>query len=221
MEVSPVILSAVISAAIAIITLIISTSITLRKNIHEERSYFEKSLKEKLENIYAPMNLEMNSRNSSEKLISTKCEELISKYGYLLRPLLLSDLKTLINLEHKNNDFSNDEDYSALRNMFKEEFNKDFAELQILYDKHFENYRKKYTKDIFDKFIKIVGVILVSITILFYATIYFKDLYKSINNSTHLIDHPLLNFLYTHLLIVVGTTTVVFFFVLYQVYSVQ
>ncbi len=69
MEFSPVILSAIISASIAIITLIISTSVTIRKNVHEERSYFEKNLKEKLENIYSILNLEIKLRKSNENLI--------------------------------------------------------------------------------------------------------------------------------------------------------
>ncbi len=79
MEVSPVILSAIISAAIATLTLIISTLITLRKNNHEERSYFEKNLKEKLENIYLPLHLDITRGLSIEPLIKEATQDLIYK----------------------------------------------------------------------------------------------------------------------------------------------
>ncbi|MFD1991067.1 hypothetical protein ACFSGI_13915 [Paenibacillus nicotianae] len=193
MEVSPVILSAVISAAIAIITLIISTSITLRKNIHEERSYFEKSLKEKLENIYLPLNLDIASRKIEEQLIKESNQELVHRYGYLLSPELLDELKDLIHIERNQEDYVDTEEYMALRSNVIEGFKKEFAMLQELYNSHFESYRQKYTATNFLKIKNIVLKICITISLVIYLTAMTLFAYEYFNSKPRMIENPILN----------------------------
>ncbi|WP_322908104.1 hypothetical protein [Paenibacillus campi] len=207
MELSPAILSAIISAAIAIITLIISTSITLRKNNHEERSYFEKNLKEKLEHIYLPLNLEISLRKSDERLIQQANQELIYKYGYLLNPKLLYDLRELIHFETNEADFLVKEEYLALREHVMNEFKKEFTLLQSLYNSHFESYRQKYTMTHRLKLKNGILKVCIAITILFYSMVVIKIIYDSINNDPKVFENPILTFIITFILIIPLFTT--------------
>ncbi|ODP28210.1 hypothetical protein PTI45_02411 [Paenibacillus nuruki] len=201
MEVSPVILSAVISAAIAIITLIISTSITLRKNIHEERSYFEKSLKEKLENIYLNLNLDIDSRKVDEPLIKESNQELVHKYGYLLSPELLDEIKNLIHIEQ------NQEEYTALRSNVIKGFKKEFAMLQHLYDSHFESYRQKYTATNIMKVKNIVLKICITISLVIYLMVITLVAYEYFNSKPRMIENPILNAIVVFIMSITVFTT--------------
>ncbi|MDN4616704.1 hypothetical protein QCD85_01250 [Paenibacillus sp. PsM32] len=207
MEVSPVILSAVISAVIAIITLIISTSITLRKNIHEERSYFEKSLKEKLENIYLPLNLDIAFRKVKEPLIKESNQELVHKYGYLLSPELLDELKDLIHIERNQEEYLDQEEYIALRSNVIEGFKKEFAMLQELYNSHFESYRQKYTVTNFIKVKNIVLKICITISIFIYLTVITLFAYEYFNSKPKLFVNPLLNAIFGFMIFTTLFTT--------------
>ncbi|MGV7116038.1 hypothetical protein [Paenibacillus kyungheensis] len=209
MEVSPVILSAVISAAIAIITLIISTSITLRKNIHEERSYFEKILKEKLENIYSPLILDISSRKVDEPLIKEPNQELVHKYSYLLSPELLDEIKNLIYIEQNQEEYLDTEEYMALRSNVIEGFEKEFAMLQYLYDSHFESYRQKYTATNFIKVKNIIFAISISITIITYIFVLVMIAYEYFNNKPQLISNPILNTIAALFVVIAVFTTFV------------
>lgn len=193
MEVSPVILSAVISATIAIITLIISTSITLRKNIHEERSYFEKSLKEKLENIYLPLNLDIAFRKVKEPLIKESNQELVHKYGYLLSPELLDELKDLIHIERNQEEYLDQEEYIALRSNVIEGFKKEFAMLQELYNSHFESYRQKYTATNFLKIKNMILKLCITISLVIYLIVITLLAYEYFNSKPRMIENPILN----------------------------
>ncbi len=207
MEVSPVILSAIISAAIATLTLIISTSITLRKNNHEERSYFEKNLKEKLENIYLPLHLDITRGLSIEPLIKEATEDLIYKYGYLLDPTLLNELRELIHFEKNEPDFLAKIEYLALRCNVIDDFKKEFASLQTLYNSHFESYRQKYTMAPIIKLKNRVMRIFIAITFIVYGVAGSVAIYYFMNNISKTPANPILNAIVGFMIMITMITT--------------
>ncbi|WP_334071361.1 MULTISPECIES: hypothetical protein [Paenibacillus] len=193
---SPTIISSIISGAIAIAALIVTTMVTTNKNKNEERIYFERNLREKLENIYLPLKVTFYSKSNNSTLTNGEVADIVNKYGYLLNPDTLNEITDLILFEQRSNIFFESEEYQALRESVKNRFNKEFTELQELYNNHFESYKKKYTEKIYEKILKVIGKSFIIITIFFYMCIIMSCLYYYFNKDSAIIKNPILNVLF-------------------------
>ncbi|MGG6312408.1 hypothetical protein [Paenibacillus macerans] len=207
-DLSPTIISSIISGVIALAALIVSTLVTTNKNRNEERNYFEKNLREKLENIYLPLKVTFYSKSIESALSNNEVANIVNKYGYLLNPETLNEITDLIIFEQKRNNFFEDEEYQVLRGNVINRFNKEFTELQEVYNNHFENYKKKYVEKMYEKILKVLGKFFVGITIIFYSCIISIFLYYYLNKDTTIINNPILNVLFIVVVFISVSTTV-------------
>jgi hypothetical protein len=175
----PAIVSSIIAGFIALVALLIQTSISISKNSYDKKSNFEKTLIDKLEKVYSPFHMALKLSEHKKYLIDNTVEELINKYGHLLSSNLLEDVKTLIYFEYEQRKLIEDErkysskqstkprffEYDALRKKVFEVTKQEFSELQEIHDKNFNAFKRKINYNTPEKMMSFIGRFFGTITL--------------------------------------------------------
>ncbi|WP_341282074.1 hypothetical protein [Paenibacillus sp. FSL H8-0537] len=203
---TPAILTAIITSIVALLSLITTTILTLSKTGKEDKSNFEKTIKDKLECIYLPLIFNFDLLDASNPLINKVNKEIIMRHGYLLSNEIFDDIKELRRFEVKN--LLNAEEYIALRIKVLNNLDQEHQTLRKLYEDHFTSIKNKNNISSISKIFKVIKKIFGSITISFYIILalwivndyyYYKD---------RLVDNYWLNALLVVLVFIVMLTSI-------------
>ncbi|MFD1954893.1 hypothetical protein ACFSL6_20650 [Paenibacillus thailandensis] len=178
MKLDAPIISAIIAAAVAVISLFIQSFINISKNRSDKQANFHKTINEKLEKIYSPLNLELGLRSAERDLITPEIKELLRKYNHLISTDLHADFTDLIRMEESQKavlagqkwDKGKEQEYEALRNKVKALTRKEFTELQTIDDRYFSHFKSRIASRSGRIWINI-GNIIFALTIAFWASL--------------------------------------------------
>lgn len=208
---TPVIFAAIITGSIAALNLIIQWFIASTKNKFDTKNMFEKNLKEKLENIYSPLIMQISLSSNKTNLIEGDIKALINKYGYLLTSDLLSSIKDLCKLEESlNDDIKNSVEYQNIRVKIEILANREFKELQNLFNNNFNTYKLNLLKPWYKK----IALILIKIFALFtsiFWLILILFIFLSKIQPIEISQNPIGNRIVSYLLLIVLLTTILGF----------
>lgn len=167
---TPVIFAAIITGSLTAFGLIKDWFFASSKSRFESKTIFEKSLQERIESIYTPLIMRLNTSCKKAYLIDDEVKQLIHKYGYLLSNQVLFDLIELIRIEEQEETREIEfKEYQHLRSKIIKEANKEFTELQNLHNKNFSMLKRNLMSP---AYIKVV-VFLEKISMLFAGVFWF------------------------------------------------
>lgn len=218
---TPAIAAAMITGIIAIVATIIQSILTLTKYSFDTKTNFEKTLKEKLENVYSPLIILISDTKENSILLTDPVMKLINQYGYLLSTELINDIRELHKIEI--DDWTSKEfkrtfaEFKNLKNRVIDRINNEFDELQSLYNKNFIEYQKRFSMPWYFKFIAVLKRICLITTLIFWTIFWGTQIISSIEPVPKLLNNNIANTIATFLLLIIIVTslTLAFYLVIF------
>lgn len=208
---SPIVFGAIITGILAILGILIQTSVAFTKYKYEEKNDFENTLKEKLERVYAPLNMIFSKTKHKKDLINEEVLKIISASGYLLSNELIFDIKELYIVQIHNTIDSIDHtaEYNSLKEKIIDKLEREFGDLTSDYNNNFSKYKKNWSRTLLERIAFFFRDICIIITSIFW-TIFIIILFISnaFSVSEPIFENGFLNFLTMLLAVVIVFTTI-------------
>jgi hypothetical protein len=176
---------AILTAAAAIVGIIIQTIIFFIKNRQSTRTNFEGVLKEKLEKVYSPLNVIFMKNENEKFILDSEAMTIIMLYGHLFPFNFFNNILQLYKLEEAikstNSNIEKTNEYYNLRLLVQDSFKKEFSILQDTFNTNFNLHRRKYTMRWFEVIRNIIINACVLFTVTFYAIFALSYIFQWVN----------------------------------------